>query len=295
MSGGMPYYLEKGPMLTLMENYINGQGQTKRETLQVLRDAEADPGAIGWVAQVFPGLCAEAEQKGPPGMSPHDHVLKHWFGYEPAGDGGAWRLRTTPTTGFWIDYKGDVNSIVRKTLRWALEISLGLMPDEDRPGRPDPDPIEFFWMCNTNWFEGWVMQRPTGHGGRMVTVLFATPGHTGAVVATSPIAVEAKVMPQGFPHAVPSLQADYELLGVQADPPPNRPRAVDRPFATWVVTHSYNHAVQTPVQTPANNAAPSAPGTGYAQHAVYHGTDQTVIVSPSFPAGGVPYDHWIRT
>ena len=54
-------------MLTLMENYINGQEPNQARDLQVLRDAEADPGAIGWVAQVFPGLCAEAEQKGPPG------------------------------------------------------------------------------------------------------------------------------------------------------------------------------------------------------------------------------------
>ena len=299
MSGGMPYYLEKGPMLTLMETYINRHRPGKRETLRILREAEKQPRSIDWVAKVLPGLCDdEVLKKAPAGtMTPHDHVLKHWFGYYPTGPGGAWVPRNAPTTGFWINYRGDVNSIVRRTLRWAVEISLGLMPGEERPGRPDPYPIEFFWMCNTNWFEGWVMQRPTGHGGRLVTVLFATPSHTGAVVATSPIATEAKVMPVGALHAVPSLQDDYERIGGPPPSPPTRPRAVERPYATWVVTHAHN---QLPQRTLPNNTGPSPMGSGGVLHAEYEGTDDPgtdgpVIVSPSFPAGGVPYDHWIRT
>ena len=174
------------------------------------------------------------------------------------------------------------------------------MPGEEHPGRPDPYPIEFFWVCNTNWFEGWVIQRPTGHGGRLVTVLFATPGHTGAEVAKSPVAIQARVLPPGFPHAVPSLQDDYELIGDPPPwPPPTRPRAVERPYATWVVTHRNN---RTPYE-PTGNApgalpdttAPSAMGTGGVQYAEYIGSGGPVIVSPSFPAGGVPYDHWIKT
>ena len=227
-------------------------------------------------------------------MSPHDHVLKHWFGYEPAGDGGAWRLRTTPTTGFWIDYKGDVTSIVRKTLRWALEISLGLMPDEDRPGRPDPDPIEFFWMCNTNWFEGWGdaaadgSWRPDGHG----ALRHPRPHRRWWPPAPSPS------RPRSCRRASRTrCRASRPTTSSWASRRTRRPTDHVR-WTGPTPPGSSRTATTTPCRLrcrlpPTTRAG--APGTGYAQHAVYHGTDQTVIVSPSFPAGGVPYDHWIRT
>ena len=77
---------------------------------------------------------------------------------------------------------------MRRAFRWGLEVSLGLMPHEERPGRRDPADIELFWVCGIHWFEAWVVQRPTTHGGRLVSIIFVTPPHEGATVASSPAA-----------------------------------------------------------------------------------------------------------
>jgi hypothetical protein len=289
MSGGMPYYVEKGPMLTLLETYFNRPWPGKHRLLQRLRTAEQSPQSVDWVTTVLPEVWHDpAMAKAPGAASPAEHVIKHWFGY--GQQAGRWVPGGGQSTGFWIGYQGDVNAIVRRGLRWALEVSLGLMPGEEGPGRADPDPIEFVWICNAYWFETWVLQRPTTHGGRLVSVVFITPPHTGGLVAKSPIATSAKVMPPGGSNAVPSLQDHYELVGGAPVPPATRPRAVDRPYATWVVTHDHHLGPGDPP----DNTAPAPVGGGSVHHVDYRGEGGPVIVSPSYPAGGVPYDHWIR-
>jgi hypothetical protein len=294
MSGGMPYYLEKGPVLTLIETYINGASPGKRKLLKDLRIAEANaPASPDWVTDVLPDLWRDPAFTYVPNIT--NHIIEHWFGMKKQG--GQWRLPQPPepTTGEWIDYKGDVNAIVRRTLRWALEVSLGLMPGEEGPGRPDPARIELFWLCGFNWFEGWVVQRPAGPGGRVVSVIFATPTHEGSEVAKSPIAHVNTTMGGASAHAVPSRQNDYEVVGfpvASAAPPPPRPRAVDRPYGTWVVTHGRHLTSDELV----NNATPSpmATTTVAPTMAEYTGVDPVVLLSPSVPAGGVPYDGVIK-
>src|SRR5918993_5500209 len=143
MSGGMPYYLEKGPVLTLIETYINRPHPGQHKVLQVLRDAETNAAAApasavpatGWL-NVLPDLWKDPAFKKMPGIT--DHIVDHWFGLERGAAG--WELpdSSLAETGLWIDYRGDVLGIVRRTLRWALEVSLGLMPDETGPGPSSP-------------------------------------------------------------------------------------------------------------------------------------------------------------
>jgi len=299
MTDAMPYHLEKGPTLGLIETYLNRAD--KRGVLKALRALEADdPDGVGWLETVLPELWDdEAFKKAPTGArGMREHIIKHWFGYDGTS-GGPWTPgRPAPArTGNWIGYHGDVNRIVRRTFRWGLEVALGLMPDEDRPGRADPAAIELFWVCGVHWFEGWVVQRPTPHGGRLVTIIFVTPAHEGATVASSPLATSPTTRVAGLPNAVPSTEDHYEQVAfppaAAAAGPPARPRAVDRPYATWVVTHE-RHNRLFPLKNNALGAAvglPLAPPT----LADYEGVGGPVVVSPSMPAGGVTYDGWIRS
>jgi hypothetical protein len=291
MSGGMPYHLEKGPVLTLIETYINKPQPGKRQVLSALRQAESSaPASPKWVLDALPTLWSDPAFVKVPGIT--DHIIEHWFGLEKQGTEWVAPSPPKPTTGEWLDYKGDVHTIVRRTLRWALEVSLGLMPGDNGPGRPHPAPIELFWLCGLQWFEGWVVQRPTGNGGRTVTVIFVTPTHLGAEVAKSPIAHVAKTMSGTSAHAAPSKENDYEVVMFPPDPavapPPPRPKAVDRPYGTWVVTHS-NHVRPDELK---NNSEPSVMGgvTDPPTLAEYTGVDPVVVLSPSVPAGGVPYN-----
>jgi hypothetical protein len=154
----MPYHLEKGPTIRLLEQHLNGTADEMRAMLDGLR---ASPGSVAWVLTAIPGLWDDARFNHSPlgsGAAVRDNLLRDWFGFEESG--GAWVPEGGDTTGYWIAYQGDVNEIVRRTLQWALEQSLGIAPGEKGPGRDDPWPIEIFWKCPSPWFEGWVVTRP---------------------------------------------------------------------------------------------------------------------------------------
>jgi hypothetical protein len=312
MTDGMPYHLEKGPTLGLIESYLNRAD--KREVLRKLRLAEATAAAdadasAAWVKDVLPDLWVdEAFAKVPDAAgveagaeSVRAHIIEDWFGYSRPTKGAPWELGppSPAPTGRWVGYRGDVNQIVRRALRWGLEVSLGLMPDQDPqdpPAHPDPATIELFWVCGIHWFEAWVVQRTTTPGGRLVSIIFVTPPHKGATVATSPIAVSPKTRVDNLREPVPSTEDYYEVIAfppaVTAASPSGWPRPVDRAFATWVVTHERH---QQPAQFK-NNADTAGVGIAIAPPilADYEGIGGPVVVSPSVPAGGVSYDGWIR-
>lgn len=296
MPGGMPYHLEKGPTLRIVEQYLNGGQPVMRQLLNVLRNSV---GTLDWIENGLTSLWDAPQFSGSPsgsGAAARDEIVTKWFGYSnPAGpkDPGT-------TTGYWIAYDGDVAEIVRRTLCWALEVSLGLEPADNGAGRPVPWPIELFWKCPVPWFEGWVVTRPApgGHASACcgatgtVTVVFMTPSHVGANVSESPIATSATAQPDPTKHPVPSWQDDYEVLG-EAVPLPGRPRvrAVDRPHATWVVTHANHLTDQGNVIITSNTAEPSDfADWGIPQLSIYRGDGDVVVVAPSLPAGGVTFD-----
>ncbi len=65
-----------------------------------------------------------------------------------------------PSAMMWDNYSGDVNGITRLTIRTALEVALGVAKNEPVPDQPPRHwPIDLFWKCGQNWFEGWVTHR----------------------------------------------------------------------------------------------------------------------------------------
>ncbi len=114
-------------------------------------------------------------------------------------------LSRYPETGFWQQYFGDVDSILRETLATAIEQALGLprppadvvaslrdvtaddhqervaeyrkvlQPYVDGAKTPRHLPLEIFWKCPQRWWEGWVTWR-VGDGTGQVTVVLCTPG-----------------------------------------------------------------------------------------------------------------------
>lgn len=320
MGGGMPYHLEKGVTLRVIERHLNGDRQKMSQTLRGLRD-EVDQWPSQWVDRVLPNLWPD------PGLrvrvTSANHVRSDWFGLVEQSD-HTWAKPVAPpghepppTTGYWIGYRGEVEPIVKKAFTWALEVALGLGPGDPpdpNPGLGPPDQIELLWTCPVPWFEAWVVRRPiddlsvvpAAGGGRrrgLVTVHFLTPSHTGANVAESPVAtaphaLEHPVTGAPLPHPVPSLEIDYQELGVAwahgAVMAGHRPRglAQQRNYATWVVTHR-EHVNQVVAPGAATYTTTRASGLGQWDLPplnVYEATGPVVVVSPSLRAGGVTHD-----
>jgi hypothetical protein len=313
MGDQMPYLVEKGGTFRLLEEYLNTGQPERRAFLEIVRNScRADnlAGQLDWFVQGPPGLWNDPAfaQKPVPEGAPawtgpqeRDLLIEKWFGFV-TDDSGNWvqhmsalrSMGSPSTTGFWIAYEGDVHKIVCAAVRWALELSLGLGPDDNDDGRDDPWPIELFWKCLAPWFEAWVLQRPTnGSDTGLVSVILVTPTHDGANVAESPIATSATVLSDGG-GGVPSTGRDYEVLAVDGTPgnagAGAAPPAPDRTYAMWVVTHR-NQIKSGSVTVVDNNAAPSdLADWGIAQLACYQGNGDIVVVSPSMAAGGIKHD-----
>jgi hypothetical protein len=293
----MPYHLEKGATLRLLELYVNKPRPEMRSMLDQLRAAA---GSATWLGDAVPDLWQDPRFSFSPagsGTATRDEIITKWLGFVPDGSGG-WVPGAGDTTGYWIAYKGDVSEIMRRAFVWALELSLGLAPGGTGPGRQQPWKVEFFWKCPGPWFETWVVNRPVNKRGSehrgLISVVFMTPSHDLSNVAESPIAEHAKAMVAGTGHPVPSWQDDYEQLG-EPFPDPSvtgRPRvpAEDRRYATWIVTHA-DHQTTGAVDVTTNT-------TEFADFAewgiptlnIYEGVGDVVIVSPSMAAGGVRQD-----
>jgi hypothetical protein len=314
MGDGMPYHLEKGPLLRIFEGHLNGDRPSLEASLAVLEQSEANH-SVDWLFAGAPGLWNDPAfgSGGPGDRRPtadvmRRRVLTEWFGYEEDPT-GRWRPKQPPgqTTGYWIGYRGDVHGIVRTAMTWALKLALGTGSD-DRSGQPEPWPIELFWKCPAPWFEAWVVSRrvPRTDMG-LVTVFLVSPSHVGASVAESPIAHSATATPPGGGHPVPSTEDDYEWLGQHPHPVADRPRvqnAVDRDYATWVVTHK-RHGIfghfgrgtgnggngSAEQEREENTAGPrDLTDLTVPQLAMWEGEDEIVVVAPSMAAGGVKHD-----
>jgi hypothetical protein len=292
----MPYHLEKGATLRLLELHVNKPRSDMRAMLDVLR---ASVGKPDWLADAVPTLWQDPRFNNPQsvnGATARDDIIEKWLGYKRKRNGG-WQKIGGPTTGYWIAYHGDVSEIMRKALAWALELSLGLPPDGKGPGRDRPWPIELFWKCPAPWFESWVVTRPVNAKGSahrgLISVVFMTPSHRLSNVAESPLADNPTSTVPGATHPVPSWQDDYEQLGA-AFPDPNmaRPRvaAQDRKWATWVVTHENHKTVGSVDVTTDTTTFADFAEWGIPQLSIYKGVGKTVIVSPSMAAGGVKED-----
>ena len=300
MPMGMPYHLEKGPTLRLLELYLNRSAGEMQQLLDKLRAskgaAAASPKAgLEWILDDPPTVGGQSWWANPQmaardpqnlgGLTLRNDLITKWFGWT-VDTAGVWSGPdpNKPTTGYWIGYRGDVEAIVRRALTWSLELALGLDPGETKRGRPkDPLTIELFWKCPAPWFEAWVVPR---RDLRCVTVLLVTPSHLGSNVSETPLATSMVTRPPNSLHPVPSTEADYEVLTTSGSP-----GASDRRQAMWVVTHA-DHKTDPNLPKITTNTAATADFLewGIPQLSIYNGTDPVVIVSPSAPAGGVRED-----
>ena len=128
----MPFYLEKGPAFSIIEDYLNGDDRRALNTLETIRIPKDKPGFTElWDLPVFdPDTLPR-----PPGMPTYrDDFREKWCGYQFRN--GAWvepDLEADDNVGVWMSYAGRVEAITRQTLRTALEVSLGIDRDEGVP------------------------------------------------------------------------------------------------------------------------------------------------------------------
>ena len=152
---------------------------------------------------------------------------KDWFGMEPAATKKKWRKRDKFPTGFWSDYKGDPEAILREAATRAIEVSLGIPHAEPLPELCCLErqwPIDVYWLCQGPWFQCWVLWRESdtianeGH----VTLLIMTPAAHGYPLTT-------KITRPVDPADPPYTADEY------AEPPPHAGWRNRR--GMWVVGH----------------------------------------------------------
>ncbi|HEX2782489.1 MAG TPA: hypothetical protein VHN36_02815 [Ilumatobacteraceae bacterium] len=252
----MPYHLEKGHYLLLLEATLN-------EGIEAVVDDDTEvsfPGLArrysmleymrGVVARPCSLSDGESEDDGvlmwPEFMSDDDVgfpifeiIAEDWFGYRIRNNG---TFNTSPhpnkPTGMWDGYQGNVERIVANVMVRCLEVSLGLDHDapipEDAP--PRSWPLYFFFKCQQPFFEGWVTWQCHSVNRRaagQVTVIFATPGHNHPV-SDHPIPIDTNHDHRD--DQVHTLRNDGEFL---VDPVSSPAADVGgQPHqGVWVVTH----------------------------------------------------------
>jgi hypothetical protein len=329
---GMPYHLEKGGWLEVLEDYLNGAPGRSEKILALLRDPQIRVSDTGFLQS--PSLDKDPDYETVPKRV--GHLRRDWFGYvgedlvpeepqdpfldqlqrrldaEDLGDlefGGipadecqwqnvldfltaiaphAHSLRNWPVTGFWVQYFGNVEEIVRQTLIRTIELSLGLEHGEDVPsgGPRRVLPVELFWKCPQRWFEGWVTWRwDETHGTGQVTTIFATPG-SGKPVLQNPLdGRDAKASPS-------SLVTTAGQIPVGPGPSSGRANPGQAAKGMWVVTHQHHLEMpDLPDHFPSASGDWAIPEFG----PTYVGLCDVVCVEPSEQDGGVnPYGRVYR-
>lgn len=177
----MPYHLDKGPVMTFLEEVLNGEPSQVVAGLEGLRTG-TDLFQLG-------------------GVDPSTGTLEHrlrtnWLGQSQVTVAGVPAYvdqePLSPAdprpTGYWKGYHGDVGAVLREALIRTAEVSLGLEHDEMVPTTPDGAPapprrwpVEVFWACPNPWFEAWITWRdhgvdPGGVSRGQVNLLLKTPG-----------------------------------------------------------------------------------------------------------------------
>ena len=174
---GMPYHLEKGPLLSVLDAFCNTGTDARLVTaLVALRNGArlTDVGAFDSPNLYHPSFPFPFGNK----ADLVGHFETHWL-----GKGSLNASTKGKQTGHWQFYKGPVESIMRETLIRALELALGVphKPNDKAPVPTRHWTIDFWWKCPQPWFEGWVTWRNAPTGGK-VTVIFATPSDDGVVL-----------------------------------------------------------------------------------------------------------------
>ena len=187
--------------------------------------------------------------------------------------------RTWPTTGWWRQYYGNVEEIVRTTLANALQIALGVTPQSERPTRRLQ--LEIFWKCGQTWFEGWLTWNvpPAAPTVGQITVIFTTPGIGSNVLTRA----------AGGGNLSPELYRTHPTGGPipPIDPEGSYPRR-----GMWLVTHQLNMLLP-PV--PSTSATASGKWIVPAIGPSYAGVGKIEPIAPHFENGGIPEERRAET
>lgn len=318
---GMPYHLEKGPWLSILEDYLNADTYRMIEALRHFRNSHAESSSLASTPFLLtPALDGDPDY--PTLADRRRHLQNDWFGStsgarpsfvadtigaadlaeavaselaagaDMSTSGGVRDFATRvmddervtldawPSTGFWFQYHGDVEGIVRESLIRGIEVALGIDHDADLPTDLPPRilPIELFWKCPQRWFEGWVTWRwDDEHCTGQVTVMFATPG-SGKPVLESPGlgdgAVEASTSRVDVDESRP------------AGPGPGEPgrNARQSTKGMWVISQAEH--VQLPA-TPDDRASGQGDWVIPPFGPSYVGVGEVICVQPAESDGGV--------
>ena len=254
--GKMPYHLEKGHYLLLLEETLNEgieaivddddaitfPGLARRYSmLEYMRSVVNRPCGPNGEAEtagvlMWPGFMTDSDV----GFPIFRIIAEDWFGYRIRADGS---FDTAPNplkpTGMWDGYQGNVERIIANVLVRAVEVSLGLDHDAPLPTAAPPRswPIYFFFKCQQPFFEGWVTWQCHSVNRRaagQVTVIFATPGHNHPV-SDHPVPIDSNH--DGIDDFVPTLRSDGEFLKNPVSAPAHDPAGKPHQ-GVWVVTHT---------------------------------------------------------
>ena len=216
MSGFMPYLVEKGPYLSVLENKLSDP-PTRAQTLTDLRAGVALADLVGFDStNLGQDKLTEDLRK--------DHLNNDWFGLGAA------------TSMFWVGFEGNPEIILREGMSRAIEVSFGLehldpVPSAKRARRGRHWPIDVYWICQGPWFQCWVLWRAAERRQGHVSLLITTPAAFGYPL-TSKITRPVGALAVADDYAHPPEQ------GAQLKPqPPPPPKRCSLEKGMWVVGH----------------------------------------------------------
>ena len=282
MGGHMPYQLEKGPYFSVTESVFDDL-DLRIGVLVGLKTPTPnfDPDALPTLESTSLNTTV-----GP--VRTHDARKQHenaeWYGKSYDTNTHKWVRQPAfdrqhpKATGFWHNWYGDAEGIVRETFARAIEVSLGL---QDTPNAADAVwirqhmtrswPIEIVTRCPAPWFEGWVTWRGLGATGH-VTVHINTPSHRHSNLLKSPVRAPGYHTP------------DYQ----DEEPPKPRLNPIGE-RGMWVISHKRQDLVPQPYPGPltTQNSPTGAAWTVPWFGGMVHSHGPIVTVQPSEPNGGV--------
>jgi hypothetical protein len=179
---GMPYSLEVGAILSALVEHTEAE-KNVADLLTELRKTGAAKVPLGDLLT----LSLEVpDPLGPtlPPISAKDHFNRDWLGHVVNGIPA--RPPNPHGVGWWVNWTGDPEAIIRETLIRGFEVALGLAHGENVANRTRCLPLLFEWACSAPMLQGWVTWMdwdPITNGqkvraeGAAVVVTFTTPGN----------------------------------------------------------------------------------------------------------------------
>jgi hypothetical protein len=273
----MPYHFEKGPSWQIFDSFFSGPERIKAK-LFVLEALWTQQRFTAFADLVAPGLPPDfVPPTAPFSNDPNftvtlpsliEHANRHWFGLPLIGadptSSNSWgdHVDVDPndprTVGFWRDWGGNAEAVLRLTFIRAIEVSLGL----DHPTDANGDPIEPTVVPNSA--DGAIATLYSGHVGPNGPFAPALP-----VVAAQPASSVSPYFARNWPIeffwicGVPDFQGSVTWRRGRQPGPADGGRVI----VTVLTPGSSHHTVYDDLEKdPMHPPAPLAPSPDGAPH-----------------------------